>query len=104
MNCSDESMHFTKTDEGRTTGYKPPIDSIFFHEMLHAIHNMEYPGFFRAELKRMKPSDKDYDNLEEQFTIAGVDEECDLFEAFALSENVYNYERGYPKRYGHHGY
>jgi len=101
---SGEGEQFTKGKAGELIRTPHADDSILLHEIVHAIHHGVDSPLLAEESRKMIPSDERYTNLEEQRTIAGVEEECDQFEAFALSENVYNFEQGYPKRYSHAAY
>jgi hypothetical protein len=110
--CFDEKMHvmdvnvttplsvYTRDDAGTKVLIPHPQDVIFFHEITHAIH-YAVNDQLSAILEAMPSSDPEYDNLEEQAAIAGGDKKC---EAFALNENVYNFECGLPQRYGHRGW
>jgi hypothetical protein len=102
--------HVTKDIAGNISPYTIHTDGLLFHELVHALHYHRY-GTFSEMLLRSSSSDRSYKNLEEQFTIAGIDtdlredlEKLGHAEPFLLSENCYNCERGYPERYGHHAW
>ncbi|MBM3192990.1 MAG: hypothetical protein FJZ59_02005 [Chlamydiae bacterium] len=104
------TQHYSKTADGTKYVYLAEKDSLLVHELIHAIHFNQYGNTFFDDLHTSPASDSSYENLEEQFTIAGIDpdireclEELRHATLFALSENSYNCERGYPERYGHQG-
>jgi len=100
INPKERGSFCTKTVENVYEAFEQPLDVGFFHELLHAIHSFKNPELAKL-LGRTSNASRGYSSLEEQITIASVDSECDRLEAFALSENTYNFEQGYPRRYFH---
>jgi hypothetical protein len=95
------NMH--KNPNGTRTRFLAALDSGIYHELIHALHDSVVTKEFMKLLNTMRSSDKNYDKLEELYTIAGCDEDCQDLELFALCENTYNFEKGYLERDGHDG-
>lgn len=85
---------------GKIVSAEFSLDTVLFHELVHLLHELENP-IFRKELSYCLPVDPRYDDLEEQYTISGVEYDCTQLGMSGLCQNMYHFEKGYPERYGH---
>jgi hypothetical protein len=99
VNISMKVFEYTRDTNGFKKPFNTPNDVGLFHELIHAIHDSANRELMEI-LHATPAADLEYKNLSELLTIAGEEEE---YEMFALSENVYLFETGLPQRYGHGG-
>ncbi len=106
LSTSEKTNRFITKDAAgtlRSIESVMPTDTSLQHELLHAIHNDTDPQLNKL-LHATMASLYGFTNLEEQYTIAGIDTRHPNFHSlglFALSDNTYRFERGLPGRYQH---